>query len=272
MANLLEESEERFKEFVEKTKKDLIACVTANKDRFHNAGKLLNRYHDVVSRVPKQRLTNLREFHEIHNELCTAAVILEDKSEPNVTKLEYEPKIDGCDKRFDFHAVMSKGPVRYIEVKTIHPMSQDDWDKYQAALKCRRFPPDTHLILDNEWLGGELYHNAYAARGKMLDYALVAEDQIEKCLSNIKEKVTFLALFANGFNWHLDALEDFVFFYFKGIHFPGDPFAQMEDYDVKEKKIQLKRTIDHFAYFRRPKTEMKPNKVIWSVKLPCIPY
>jgi len=272
MPNFSEESEERFKEFVEKTKKDLIARVTANKDRFHNAEKLLCRYHDVVCRVTKQRLTNLREFHEVHNELCTASVILEDKSEPNVTKLEYEPKIDGCDKRFDFHAVMSKGPVRYIEVKTIHPMSQDDWDKYQASLKNRRFPPGPHLIFDNEWLGGELYHNSYAARCKMLDYALVAENQIEKCLSNTKEKVTFLVLFTNGFNWHLDELEDFLFFYFKGIHFPGDPFAQMEDYDVKEKKIQLKRTIDHFAYFRRPKTDMKPNKVIWSVKVPCIPY
>jgi len=150
-------------------------------------------------------------------------------------------------------------------------MSQDDWDKYHAVLKNRRFPPDTHLILDNEWLGGELYHNAYAARSKILDYALVAEDQIEKCLSTIKEKVTFLALFTNGFHWHLNELEDFVFFYFKGIHFPGDPFAQMEDYDVKEKKIQIRRTIDHFAYFRRPKTEMQPNKVIWNVKLPCIP-
>jgi len=84
-------------------------------------------------------------------------------------------------------------------------------------------------------------------------------------------KVTFLALFTNGFHWHLNELEDFVFFYFKGIHFPGGPFAQMEDYDVNEKKIRFRRTIDHFAYFRRPKTEMKPNKVIWNVKLPCIP-
>ncbi len=272
MSSLSEESEQHFKEFVKKAKKDLIACVTANKDRFHNADKLVDRYCDVVSRDMNQRLTTLREFHEVHNELCTAAAILEDKSEPNVTNLEYEPEIDGCDKRFDFHAMMSKGPVRYIEVKTIHPMSQNDWDKYQAALKNRRFPPNTHLILDNEWLGGELYHNAYAARSKMLDYALVVEDKIGECLSNIKEKVTFLALFTNGFHWHLDELEDFVFFYFKGIHFPGDPFADMEEHIVKQKKIQLKKTIDHFAYFRRPKTEMKPNKVTWSVKLPCIPY
>jgi len=85
MASLSKESEQRFKKFVEKTKKYLIACVTANKDRFRNTEKLLNRYHDVVSRVLKQRLTTLREFHEVHNELCMAAVILEDKSEPNVT-------------------------------------------------------------------------------------------------------------------------------------------------------------------------------------------
>ena len=272
MATLSEEGEQLLKEFVEKTKKDLIACVTANEDRFSGVEKLVNRYHDIASRVLKQGVTRLRDFHEAHNELCTAALILEDKSEPKVIKLEYEPAIDGCNKRFDFYAVMSEGPVRYIEVKTIHPTSQDDWDKYQAALKNKRFPQDTHLILDNEWLGGELYHNAYSARSKMLDYAIVAEDKIESCLSNVKEKVTFLALFTSGFHWHLDELEDFVFFYRKGFHFPGDPFAKMEEYVIKEREIQLRKTIDHFAYFRRPKTEMKPNKVIWCVTLPRMPY
>lgn len=273
MESLSVEGEQLFKEFVEKTEKELIACLAANKDRFPSAEMLTDHYHDVVARVLKQGgLTTLKNFHEAHNELCTAVVILDDKSEPRVTNLEYEPVIDGCDKRFDFHAVMTKGPVRHIEVKTIHPMSQDDWDKYQAALKNERFPHNTHLILDNEWLGGELYHNAYATRSKMLDYALVAEDKIETCLRNVKERITFLALFTNGFHWHLDELEDFVFFYHKGIHFPGDPFAKMEEYIVRERKIQLRRTIDHFAYFRRPKTEMRPNKVVWSVTLPRTPY
>lgn len=214
----------------------------------------------------------LRAFHEAHNELCTANAILDDKSEPKVTQLQYEPTIDGCDKRFDFHVDMSEGPVRYVEVKTIHTTTQDDWEKYQAALNNQRFPKDTYLILENEWLGGELYHNAYASRTKMLDYILDLEGKIESCLSNVSERLTFLMLFTNGFHWHLEELEDFILFYLNGDHFQGDPFASMEEFVVMEKKIMFRKPIDHFAFFRRPKTEMKPNKVIWSVTSPNIPY
>ncbi len=267
-----EENKKLFIKFVEITKKDLFAFLEANKERFPCPEKLLRRYIDIVERIQSKSATSIREFHEVHNELCTAVAILEDKSEPKTIKIEYEPKNEDCDKRFDFHVTMSKGPVQYIEVKTIHPMNQDDWDKYQAALKNRRFPKNTHLILDNEWLGGELYHNSYAARCKMLDYTLITEDKIEKCLNKKTEKGTFLVLFTNGFQWHLDELEDFVFYYYKGIHFPGDPFSKMEAYDVKDRKIHFKKTIDSFAYFKRPKLEIRPNKVIWSVALPPMPY
>lgn len=272
MEKLSEEGEQFFKKFVETTKKHLIACVIENKARFSNSEKLLSRYHDAVSRVLTQGVQRLRDFHEAHNELCTAIAILEDKSETNVTLLQYEPEIDGCDKRFDFHATLSEGPIRYIEVKTIHPIAQNDWDKYLSASKNERFPKDTHLILENEWLGGELYHNAYAVRSKMLDYALDLEHKIEACLSNVREKTTFLALFTNGFHWHLDELEDFVFFYLTGAHFPGDPFADMEEFVVRKKKIEFRKSIDHFVFFRRPKTEMKANKIVWSVTPPHMPY
>jgi hypothetical protein len=267
-----EETAKLFNKFVENTKKDLFSSLEANKDRFPCSEKLLNRYTDIAERIQGGSATSIREFHEAQNELCTAVAILEDKSEPRTIKIEYEPINNDCDKRFDFHVTMSKGPVRYIEVKTIHPMSQDDWDKYQSALKKRRFPNNTHLILDNEWLGGELYHNSYAARGKMLDYTIITEDKIEQCLKKKNEKITFLVLFTNGFQWHLDELEDFVFYYYKGIHFPGDPFSKMEAYDVQDREIIFKKTIDSFAYFRRPKLEIRPNKVLWSVALPPMPY
>ena len=272
MGKLSKEGERLFKAFVEKTKNHLIACVRANKDRFSDSERFIARYHDAVSGVLKQGAQKLRAFHEAHNELCTATAILDDKSEPKVTQLQYEPRIDSCGKRFDFRVALSEGPIRYIEVKTIHPTTQDDWKKYQAALNNQRFPKDTYLILENEWLGGELYHNAYASRTKMLDYALDLEEKIEACLINVSEKLTFLTLFTNGFHWHLDELEDFIFFYLNGVHFPGDPFANMEEFVVKEKKIIFRKSIDHFAFFRRPKTEMKPNKVVWSVTSPNMPY
>jgi hypothetical protein len=98
------------------------------------------------------------------------------------------------------------------------------------------------------------------------------EDKIEACLSNIGEKITCLALFTNGFHWHLPELENFVFFYRNSVHFQGDPFAKMEEFAIREKNIQLKKSIDHFAYLQRPKTEKKPNKVVWSVTAPRMPY
>ena len=70
----------------------------------------------------------------------------------------------------------------------------------------------------------------------------------------------------------LDDLEDFIFYYLNGVHFPGDPFSSMEDFFVKKKKIIFRKSIDHFAFFRRPKTEMKPNKVVWRVTPPNMPY
>lgn len=272
MGKLSKKDEKYFKAFVNKIENHLIECVKTNRDRFPNSKRFLARYNDSVSGVLAQGVQKLRAFHEAHNELCIATTILDDKTDPKVTQLKYEPSIDGCDKRFDFHVDMAKGPVRYIEVKTIHPTTQDDWKKYQSALNNKRFPKDTFLILENEWLGGELYHNAYASRTKMLDHALDLEEKIESCLSNISEKITFLTLFTNGFHWHLDELEDFIFFYLNGTHFPGDPFSSMEEFVMKENKITFKKSIDHFAFFRRPKTEIKPNKVVWSVTSPNRPY
>lgn len=268
MEKLSEEGERFFKSFVKEINNHMFACVKANRNRFPDSERFLKRYNDAISDVLTHGSKKMRAFHEAHNELCTAIAILDDKSEPKVTRLQYEPKIDGCDKRFDFHATLIDGPVRYIEVKTIHPSTQDDWEKYQAALKNKRFPMDTYLILENEWFGGELYHNAYASRTKMLDYTLDFEDKIHSCLSNSFDKLTFLVLFTNGFHWHIDLLEDFLFFYLNGFHISGDPFASMEDFVVNKRRIIFRNSIDHFAFFRRLKIEMKPNKVIWSVKAP----
>lgn len=260
-----------FNEFVSKVEQDLITVVESNKNRFPSGDRLINRYRDAISRVRKGGYCQFKEFHEVHNELCTAVVILEDKSEPMVQKLEYEPQISKCDKRFDFHVMMSDNNTRYLELKTIHPISQDDWYKYQKALMDKRFPENTHFILDKQSLGGELYHNFYSARSKMLDYTIDIEKKIESCLDNPKTNAIFLVLFSNGFAWYLEELEDFVFFYRKGKHFPGDPFAQMEDYFIKEREILLSGSIHCFSYFRRPKLEVRPNKVVWNVDLPSVP-
>jgi hypothetical protein len=251
-----------FRQFIEKAERALISALETKKDIFPSRSTLINRYHASANRVLQEGFSNLRAFYEVHNEVCTAAVLLEESA---VKRVDYEPQINNCKKRFDFHISIADGSVRIIEVKTIHPISKDDWAKYKAATEKGLFPENTYLLLNDEWLGGELYHNSYAARGKMLDYTIEMEEKIESCFKDLKEKVTFLVFFTDGFDWHLDELEDFVFFYRSGRHFPGDPFAAMEDDFIKKEGIDLKKVIHYFACFRRPKTEIRPNKIIWNV-------
>ncbi len=260
-----DKSKSLFRHFTEEAERTLISAVESKKDIFPSYSTLINRYRATANRVLQKGFSNLKDFHEVHNEVCTAAIILE---EAPVKRVDYEPAINNCKKRFDFHVSMADGPVQFIEVKTIHPISKDDWVKYKAATEKGLFPKNTYLLLNDAWLGGELYHNSYAARGKMLDYTIETEDKIESCLMDVKEKITILVFFTDGFDWHLDELEDFVFFYRSGKHFPGDPFSAMEDDFIKNEGIHLKKVIHYFACFRRPKTEIRPNKIIWNVSSP----
>jgi hypothetical protein len=258
--------------FISKTEKDLYNVIETNKKRFPSWTKLLERHKKASSRLLKNEPASLNSFKEIHNELCTAIVILEDRTDHSVISIDYEPSLDHCDKYFDFVANMSNGSVYWLEVKTIHPMSKNDWKKYQEALEKERFPKDTLLILSEEWLGGELYHNAYASRSKMMDYTLEMEQKIDKCLvETTGSNMTFLVLYTNGFYWHIDELEDFIYFYRLDKHFPGDPFANMEDHAVQMQGITFKKNIDHFSYIRRATTEIRPNRVVWCVQLPKYP-
>ncbi len=251
-----------FEHFLEEAERTLISTLEHNKDIFPSYSTLINRYRAAAQHVLQDGFSGLSSFHEVHNEVCTAAVILEEAS---VKRVEYEPQINNCQKKFDFHISMPDGLVRIMEVKTIHPISKDDWAKFEAADKKGWLPDDTYLLLSEGGLGGELYHNSYAARGKMLDYTMEMEDKIELCCQNLEKEVTFLVFFTDGFDWHLDELEDFVFFYRSGRHFPGDPFALMEDDFIKKKGIVLKKVIRYFSCLRRPKTELKPNKIVWNV-------
>lgn len=272
MPELSAEKEQLFAAFIDLAERELISVLREHDERFPSLEKVLSRYYAAIARVREEDDPNFREFHEVYNELCTAALILQDCSEPTTVRLEYEPMNEGCEKRFDFEVVMTEGPTRHIEVKTIHPINQDDWHKYQGALKNGRFPDNTHLILEDEWLGGELYHNAYAARSKMMDNAVIMEEKIRDCITVDGDNLTFLVLFTDGFDWSLDELEDFVFFYRQGSHYPGDPFANMEKHNVEENNIPLQGSIDCFTYVRRPKMEIRPNKVVWNVDTPNLPY
>jgi len=272
MAELSEERKAQFQNFNKSVEADLFGILRSEKGRFNSVEEFIKRYNSIVERVIDIGTDHLNAFHEAHNELVTALTLLEDKSDPKIIVLDYEPTIDRCESRFDFIATMTDGTTCYIEIKTIHPMSQDDWEKYKKAINNDLIPNNVGLLLEEEWLGGELYHNTYASRSKMLDYTLDMEDKIHKCIGEGNHGRTFLVYFTNGFHWHLDEFEDFIYYYRNGNHFPGDPFALMEDHHVKEKNIVFKKNIDCFSFFRRPKLDMRPSKIIWCVNEPKLPH
>lgn len=244
-----------FQEFIIEVKNDLCNSIEKNVSRFPSSDKLLNRFKESSDRLLKNGSQYLRHFIETHNELCVAASLLE---EPSLEILEYEPKIEICDKRFDFYFKLASRIPKWVEVKTIHPVSKDDWVKYKSDLNKGRFG-DVELILEKEWGGGELYHNAIASRSKILEYVLETEEKIESCLGDSNKENTFLLFFSNGFDWHLDRLEDFVYFYRYGKHLPEDTFGTMEAHHIKENGIVLKGNIDFFAYMERTTTEIRPR-------------
>jgi excisionase family DNA binding protein len=121
-------------------------------------------------------------------------------------------------------------------------------------------------------MGGEIWHQMFAARARMLEYALELEGKIRDCGLKDQEKTLFiLALCGAGFHWHEDELEDFVQFYRTGRHRSDDPFSRVEANYAKEKNLALERTISRFACMRRRQGELFHTRLNWNVQPPRDP-
>jgi hypothetical protein len=207
---------------------------------------------------------------EAHNELCIAAAILRNPN-PEFSVLEYEPLLDRCSKSIDFRAKTTDDLTLFVDVKTIKPMSKDRWEQYEKALEEGWLPNNVKLLLSREWLGGELWHNTFAARSRFLDYALELEQKIADC--KLQAEKTFFVLFfcGEGFYWYEDELQDFVSFYFSGTHRSDDPFSKAETRYMEEKRLSIGRTISRFACMRRPQGEIHRKRLNWNVQPPQDP-
>ena len=208
--------------------------------------------------------------NEAHNELCVASQLLAN-SEPRFTLLEYEPALAGCAKSIDFRATTVDGLTLYIDVKTIRPKPKDRWPQFETARDTAWFPENVHVIFAEAGLGGELWHNMFTARSRMLEHALGLEAKIRDCnLPADKTRFT-LCLCGEGFHWHQDLLEDFAAFYWTGSHRDDDPFSKAETKHDFDKGITLDRTITRFACMRRPQFELRQQRLSWNVRSPAPP-
>jgi hypothetical protein len=240
-------------------------------DRCKEGQVLLDRFNAAVESVLTNGRGYFRAVDEAHNELCVASALLAN-TRLKFTRLEYEPLLSGSPKTIDFQATAENGQVVYVDVKTIKPQATDRWDQFEKAMAEGWFPENIVVGISQEWLGGEIWHAWFAARGRMLEYSLELEQKIAEAGLATGDTICVLALCGDGFHWHQDQLEDFVAFYSTGAYRADDPFSKVERKYIADKRILLRRTISRFAYFQRKQGPIRPNRVNWHVRPPREPF
>lgn len=236
-------------------------------DRFTEGIRLLNRFVASIEEVRKRGRGFFRAVDEAHNELCIAVALLKNVG-PRFVRVLYEPSLSNTGRTIDFCAEIQSGQNVYVDVKTIKPLPKDRWDQYERAIKEGWFPKNVALVVEREWLGGELWHDAFAARARMLEYTLELEHKIAQAQLTMNGNVSVLAFCGEGFHWHQDELEDFVAFYRTGHHRADDPFSLVEDNYIDEKHLSLSRVVSRFACLRRPQGELLQKRLNWNVQPP----
>jgi hypothetical protein len=246
------------------------ALFRTSSDRFRNHVQFLARFSSAAEEVRTSGWQSFRAANEAHNELCIAAALLEN-AVPRFTCLEYEPPLSGCSKTIDFRAIAADGLIVYIDVKTIEPRSKDRWDHFVKMRTEGRFPDNIRMILNQQWLGGEIWHNKFTARSRMLEHTQELERKIYEASLQGGNVVFVLALCGERFHWHESELEDFVSYYYLGKHHFDDPYEKMEERYVQENGISFARSITSFACLHRKQNALRYTSLNWNVQPPRIP-
>lgn len=250
--------------FLEMIEQRLIPKLN-DQERFPSRLNLIRKYSTKKSAWINGG-TFTREIYETVNELCVASELLS-KYDKILTRLEYEPLLTQGDKTIDFLVINEGDKKIYCDVKTIYPITQDDWNKYMRSVNKSMFPDRVNVTLFQNGLGGETWHNWVAARSKMLEYSLELE---EKITNNMQwyETIYIMIFCGNKSPWSLDDLEAFADFYRNGKHRQDDPFSKMESFYMEDKNIQLLRNINYFGYLERKIRDITIEQFVLDVKGP----
>lgn len=227
---------------------------------------MLTSWETVIKKegmTTSERNRIIREIVENSNELFLIKHLLE--NEPNIVKLEYEKPLQYTPKTIDLYIEIENGNRLFLDVKTIQPENIDAWDKYVQMKQHLH----GNIHLEREGLGGEFWHKMFAARSKMLEYSLELENKIpqDKCFDG-----AFMVFCSNGFDWHLDELEDFADSYNYKKYREDDFFKNIEQHYINDKEILMKRNISGFCYFEREHFESSEMQFVFNVKGPISPW
>jgi hypothetical protein len=224
--------------------------ITGNQSRLAGGNRLWRQFEDAIAAYRENGIPSLRQVTERVNELVVARIILNDTTLPH-SKVQYEPQIGTDARRIDFVVPDVTGGNLYIEVKTVHPRTEDsdkNWGKYEKRREMHT--ENTQYIVKKDWLGAELYGNSFSARSKFMEYAR----EFETRLAAAKEAQPgrgVLVFCGDGWAWHLSQLEDFADFYRTGRHRPDDSFGKMEAEEIQRNGIELIRNIGAFGFVKR---------------------
>jgi hypothetical protein len=261
---------ERRVEIASETEEHFRALFSAHVRRLAGVESCLDRFLSSAEALRQQRTRMaLTAVEESHNELCIAEELLLCR-EPPFSLIEYEPPLPCGDQRIDFRATNDRS-VWFVEVKTIHPELKDRWDQYQRIVQAGHITDNVTIHFEKQWMGGQLWHQKFSARAKMLEYSLEFEDRIRAGGVDSPKHGFILAFFSDGFAWDEDELEDFVAFYRTGRHRLDDGLAKMEKHALEAEGRSLMRRISAFAYFCRPPFEQAPTAKNWNVRPPTEP-
>lgn len=234
--------------------------------RLTGAAKLWRQYEDARDTY-RRGATDFLSVYERINEMAAAQVLLADTTLTDAT-IAYETPIAADGSLIDFTASWSGGRTLYVEVKTVHPRTQDtkaSWDNF--VKRSAHHPEQVTYAVHKDWLGGQLYGDAFSARASFLKYSRQFEERLAAATA-VRPGEGVLLVCGTGFRWHRDELEDFADFYRLGVHREDDPFAKMEAHNLVQGSIELMRNIRDFGYIKRAMDHVAPQESVPRVQGP----
>jgi len=231
--------------------------------RLIGGARLWQQFEDAVLAVARSGDSQAGALYERVNEIVLAQLLLDDTTLAG--PIRYEPEIVRGGKRFDFVGTDTSAKPVYIELKTVHPRTDDtdaNWQK--AVTRMEHVAPGTQVIVGKGWLGATIAGNMIAARTKFLGYTIETEAKL--AAHDAVEPGRGILVFAgSGFHWNRSELEDFCDFYATGTHRADDPWADMEAHDMQAKGTILVRNLEGFALLTRDNLSAAPGKLIYPV-------
>jgi hypothetical protein len=227
-------------------------------------GSKLWRQFEAAREAYAAGATDFLPVYERINEMAAAHILLSDTTLAGA-RVAYEPPVARDGSRIDFAVSMVDGRRLYVEVKSVHPRTDDTgaaWFNYEK--RRQHHPKNVHYVVQKDWMGGQIYGNSFSARGAFMTYARQFEERLAAANAVEPGEGVLLAC-GTGFPWHRSELEDFADFYRRGEHRADDPFAKMEAHALAQGADPFRRNISEIAYLRRAMDKVEPEA--WASKV-----